>query len=113
MHASFVFEGRINRPLEKKSLGVQKHEDFFNFPSILLRCSCPQDKETGMPPQTAERLRTMAFLFHHQPQGLQSWLDSSLTPLKFKMIGTFPKRDQNLQSLGLAETKATPWTQWT
>lgn len=31
IHASFVFEGRINRPLEKKSLGVQKHEDFKIF----------------------------------------------------------------------------------
>lgn len=31
IHAFFVFEGRIKRPLEKKSLGVQKHEDFFKF----------------------------------------------------------------------------------
>ena len=44
----------------------------------------PQDKETGMPPQTAEKLRAMAATAFLSPstQRLQSWR---------KMIGTFPK----------------------
>lgn len=121
IHACFVFEERINRPLEQKSLGVQKHEDFkfSEHPVVMLAApgqgnwdaSADRGEASyhGIPitPSTSRTPKLGGF---------------KLTPLKFKMIGRFPKRDQTFYNpwgwivstdQRLMFTKATPWTPWT
>ena len=56
-----LFLTRGSTDLWSKNPWGSRNTKILNFPSILLWCWLPQDKETGMPPQTAERLRTMAF----------------------------------------------------
>ena len=100
IHACFVFEERINRPLEQKSLGVQKHEDFkfSEHPVVMLAAPGQGNRDAsadrgeasyhGIPitPSTPRTPKLVGFKF-----------DSS----QIQDDWNISKRDQNLQSLGL------------
>ena len=101
IHACFVFDERINRPLEQKSLGVQKHEDFkfSEHPVVMLAAPGQGNRDASADRGEASYHGIPYFTINPKDSkvgGIQVWLLSNS-----RWLEHFQKGSKFLQSLGL------------